>query len=129
MVLYLIVQIAHPPVYESQRPRTHVHGVNVGAAARSAIGIIDLSAMVMQWGQCLEARDDDEMPEVLLGCLYIVKNAPELAVVWQNWGGEGRTRNQTLGCMRKRQQRRAAKRRGSPSKSLKMEAGDDSDDD
>lgn len=100
-----------------------------GAAARSAIGIIDLSAMVMQWGQCLEARDDDEMPEVLLGCLYIVKNAPELAVVWQNWGGEGRTRNQTLGCMRKRQQRRAAKRRGSPSKSLKMEAGDDSDDD
>ena len=99
-----------------------------GAAARSAIGIIDISTMVMQWGQCLEARDDDEMPEALLGCLNIVKNAPEMAVVWQDWGSEGKARNQTLGCQRKRQQRRAAERKSSPSKSPQKVA-DDSDED
>ena len=93
-----------------------------GAAARSAIGIMDLRTMVMQWGQCLESREDDEMPEVLLGCSYFSRADPDLAVVWQDWSSDAPTRNQTLGCMRKRQQRRVAERRSSPSKSPKKDS-------
>lgn len=88
-----------------------------GGLARSALGVIDVADMIMQWGVCFESREEDEMPEVLIGSNYLVHALTDHAVYWQNWKAEGKVRNQTLGCRRKRQRKRAAERRSTSSKS------------
>lgn len=88
-----------------------------GGLARSALGVIDIADMIMQWGVCLESREEEEMPEVLIGSNYLVHALTDHAVYWQDWTAEGKVRNQTLGCQRKRQRRRAAERRSSTSRS------------
>jgi hypothetical protein len=95
-----------------------------GGLARSALGVIDVGKMVMEWGVCFESREEEEMPEALLGCNYLVYALQDYAVYWQKWGDEDskdgeeqpkKCRNQTLGVLRKRQRRRATLRRASTS--------------
>ena len=88
-----------------------------GGLARSALGVLEIEDMIMEWGVCLESREEEEMPEVLIGANYLVHALNDHAVYWQNWTQEGKIRNQTLGCRRKRQKRRAAERRSSRSPS------------
>jgi hypothetical protein len=51
---------------------------NFGSVARSGLQMIDFHKMAMNWGFCIESRDDDEMPEVLFGCAKLTRPCYEL---------------------------------------------------
>lgn len=57
---------------------------NFGAAARTALQIIRFDIMTANWGLCIESRDDDEMPEVLFGCVCLNRQMLSLADEWHH---------------------------------------------